>query len=63
MSESQLDGLEGTADLHMANNKCKSYAVDVANVDTIDAFRSAYGETINPVGDQSDWVMPEIYRV
>ena len=26
---------------------------------TTDALRSAYGETINPVGDQSDWVMPE----
>ena len=26
---------------------------------TTDALRSAYGETINPVGDQSDWVLPE----
>ena len=26
---------------------------------TSDALRSAYGETIHPVGDQSDWVLPE----
>ena len=26
---------------------------------TTDALHYAYGETINPVGDQSDWVMPE----
>ena len=23
------------------------------------ALRSAYGETIHPVGDQSDWILPE----